>query len=808
MLSNTRSDKTTYTDDGSMAELEAAETRHYRVSAINSAGAGTPSEMGDATTPENAANAPGEPTGLMAMAMGSEQIDLSWTAPSEDGGDEVTGYMIQFANLNTTDGSWSPWINLVDDTDSTDTTFSDDGDDDRYETTATRLMAETIRQYRVAALNSNEAAGTSSTPTNATTGEAEVPGAPMMLKVTPSGPTMVMLRWDPPTDLGGSGITGYQIERSERASSWPAKPLVADTTEVANTADLTYTDNSVPKADTRWYYRVAAINEEGTGTMTSNVASGFTYPAVAPKMPTALTAWEEGPSRVVLTWKAPKDTGGTMITGYRVEYSDDADDADDVADASWMELVANTGNMATMYIDNGSIAELEAGVKRHYRVSAINSVGRSAGPSIAFSAITGTIAFALMVDGPVSVSHAENGRDTMATYMASGSGSEMATWSLSGDDMSAFTIRGGMLMFKASPDYENPMDMDDDNTYMVTVEANVVGNNAAMRTVTVIVTNEIELGTLTGTASVDYAENDTVAVGTYTADGPVTPAWSLSGDDADDFSIGSGMLMFRATPDFMDAVTVMAEAGGEMGMMDVMVTVTDQAELGMLMGEASVEYMENGTAAVGTYTADGSGTASWSLEGDDMGAFTIGGSSGELMFAMSPDFEAPTDMGMDNMYMVTVMAKAGGEMDMMDVTVMVTNVKEDGTVSMSPERPGVGDEVTAMLTDPDGMVSSSEMWQWSKSMDMTTWMEIEDATMVSYTPVAADNGYYLRATVNYTDGYGSDMAMADSMAAVSSIAIQGMASPPDYAEKRYGCFGDIYRDRCARGRSGLVPHGR
>ena len=42
--------------------------------------------------------------------------------------------------------------------------------------------------------------------------------------------------------------------------------------------------------------------------------------------------------------------------------------------------------------------------------------------------------------------------------------------------------------------------MGGNNTYMVTVEANVVGNNPAMRTVTVIVTNEIELGTLTGTA--------------------------------------------------------------------------------------------------------------------------------------------------------------------------------------------------------------------------------------------------------------------------------------------------------------------
>ena len=32
------------------------------------------------------------PTGLMAMAMGPERIDLSWTAPTENGGDDITGY--------------------------------------------------------------------------------------------------------------------------------------------------------------------------------------------------------------------------------------------------------------------------------------------------------------------------------------------------------------------------------------------------------------------------------------------------------------------------------------------------------------------------------------------------------------------------------------------------------------------------------------------------------------------------------------------------------------------------------------------
>ena len=107
----------------------------------------------------------------------------------------------------------------------------------------------------------------------------------------------------------------------------------------------------------------------------------------------------------------------------------------------------------------------------------------------------------------------------------------------------------------------------------------------------------------------------------------------------------------------------------------VTVTVTDMEELGMLDGESAITYAENGTAAVETYTAGGPVTPAWSLSGDDADDFSIG--SGMLMFRATPDFEAPTDMGMDNMYMVTVMAEAGGEMDMMAVTVMVTDVEED-----------------------------------------------------------------------------------------------------------------------------------
>ena len=295
----------------------------------------------------------------------------------------------------------------------------------------------------------------------------------------------------------------------------------------------------------------------------------------------------------------------------------------------------------------------------------------------------------ISVSGQASVSYAEGGTDAVGTYTAQGANSAMARWSLSGDDAGDFRLSSSsgmrtMLKFRTSPDYESPADAEGDNVYMVTVKA-VQGDNMHTRDVTVRVTNEDELGMLAGESDITYMENDTDAVETYTADGPVTASWSLEGDDMGAFTIGrsSGELMFRSPPDFeapadmgmdnMYMVTVMAKAGGEMDMMEVMVTVTDQAELGTLMGEASVDYAENGMDAVGTYTADGPVAASWSLEGDDMGAFTIGGSSGELMFAMSPNFEAPTDMGMDNMYMVTVKAEAGGEMGTMDVTVTVTD---------------------------------------------------------------------------------------------------------------------------------------
>ena len=83
-----------------------------------------------------------------------------------------------------------------------------------------------------------------------------------------------------------------------------------------------------------------------------------------PGVPTDLSASTGGNTRINLSWTAPGDDGGSSITGYKIEVSPDGN-------ANWTGLVANTGNTTTTYAHIG----LAVGTTRHYRVSAINSVG-------------------------------------------------------------------------------------------------------------------------------------------------------------------------------------------------------------------------------------------------------------------------------------------------------------------------------------------------------------------------------------------------------------------------------------------------
>ena len=322
--------------------LEPGTTRHYRVRAINSAGAGPPSNVASATTegdPGEEEGIPGAPTNLSATAVGNTAIGLSWTAPTETGGSAIAGYRIEVSG----DGGLA-WGVLVAHTGSAGTSY-----------THTGLAAASTRHYRVSAINAAGRRGPASNVAHATTGGGAA-GAPSGLKAEAQGASAIALSWFGPEDDGGSPVEGYRIRVSaDGGRGWST--LVDHT----GSAGTTYTHGHLASGSTR-HYRVAAINGVGVGPESDT--AGATTDAVVPGTPRNLSAVARGSSRIDLEWELPADTGGAPVTGYRIEVYDDGG-------SLWEVLESDTRSPVTSYHHLG----LPPGSTRRYRVSAINGVG-------------------------------------------------------------------------------------------------------------------------------------------------------------------------------------------------------------------------------------------------------------------------------------------------------------------------------------------------------------------------------------------------------------------------------------------------
>ena len=215
-----------------------------------------------------------------------------------------------------------------------------------------------------------------------------------------------------------------------------------------------------------------------------------------------------------------------------------------------------------------------------------------------------------VVTSPATATVAENTTTSVYTATATDADGDPLTFSIAGGaDAARFMINSstGALTFVASPNFEAPIDAGADNRYDVIIGVSD-GKQVVQQPVVVTVTNVNDVApVITSIAAVSVVENRTTAftaVATDVEGDPVT--FALSGADAGRFDINAttGVVTFRAAPDFeapTDAgannvydIVVTASDGRNSTTQNVAVTVTNALNI---TGTAAADTLV-GTAAI------------------------------------------------------------------------------------------------------------------------------------------------------------------------------------------------------------------
>ena len=263
-------------------------------------------------------------------------VNLTWSAPVSDNGSTTNGFQIEVS----ADGG-TTWTVNVANTNSLDT-----------EGTATGLTNGTPYQFRVRAVGSN-GIGRSSAPAGPISPRT-VPALIEDLAATPQNQA-ITLTWTAPAN-GGATIDSYIVEQSTEGGSWTALPAVAGTeTSLLVTGLL----NGTP-----YQFRIRAVNVAGDGP--TSAATTAVAPRDVPGAPRNV-AGIPGIGSVRVNWLAPLDTGGSPVTGYKLERR--------AGSGAWVTVAANLPATPT----SRNVIGLLNGTSYTFRVSAISAGGTGAG---------------------------------------------------------------------------------------------------------------------------------------------------------------------------------------------------------------------------------------------------------------------------------------------------------------------------------------------------------------------------------------------------------------------------------------------
>jgi chitodextrinase len=314
--------------------LFAGNTYIYTIRALDGAGnASGVSSAASATTPAVPdTTAPTTPGNLTGNAVSPSQINLSWSASTDNFG--VVGYRVY--------RNGALLISLV-------------GNVTTYQNTG--LTPSTTYSYNVDAIDAASNVSGLSTPaivTTPATPDTSAPSTPIGLTANAVSPSRIDLSWSASTD--NVAVTGYRVLRNG--------------TLLITLGNVTTYQDAGLTASTTYSYAIRALDAAGNVSNLSTSASATTQAApdtVAPSIPAGLTATAASASQINLSWSASTDN--VAVTGYRLY-------------RNGIFLIA-LGSVTT-FQNTG----LTASTTYSYNVDAVDAAGNASGVSTVASATT------------------------------------------------------------------------------------------------------------------------------------------------------------------------------------------------------------------------------------------------------------------------------------------------------------------------------------------------------------------------------------------------------------------------------------
>ena len=485
---------------------------------------------------------------------------------------------------------------------------------------------------------------------------------------------------------------------------------------------------------------IRATEANNTNTVTQTVVVTVTDVGdVAPSFSSGSSAsFAENATGAVYTAVATPD-----VTGASISFSISGG-----ADSAQFSINSSSGVVGFVSSPNFEAATDVGGNNIYDLVIRATEVGNSSFEATRSVAVT----VSNVLETPVftsgsSVSYSENG--TGAVYAAVATpdvtGASVSYSISGGADSAKFSINSssGVLRFVSSPNFEVPTDSGGNNVYDITIRATEAGNTfVATKAVAVTVTDVDDtaplltpIGSSASVSSAGTLNNLSIAIRSSElgkayvviqsinlTEVGITYLTSLNDRQWNEVNVtavnvqtllpGRGLM-----PGFYNVYAVDAAGNISPGVQMLIVNNTVTYQTTFTSG-GSASFAENGTGVVYTAIATSTSTSgiAYSISGGvDSAQFSINSSSGVVSFKTSPDFDAPTDMGSNNIYDIIIQSVELGTpgysfTSTKAVAVTVTNVLDaapaftSGSSATFAEN-GTGAVYTAVAT-PDVMGAS------------------------------------------------------------------------------------------------------